>query len=98
MPGLTFFGGITGAGRIIEVEAATTYEATINEPAGTSTDTGRATPVLTLVEITGSCPPGRSAAQTAAASTSSSRSRTRWQHLVTRTIKATTSARTRTTT
>lgn len=55
---LTFFGGITGTGRIVEVEAATTYEATINEPLGTFTDSGRATPVLTLVEITGSCPAG----------------------------------------
>ncbi len=55
---LTFFGGITGTGRIVEVEAATTYEATINEPAGTFTDSGRATPALTLVEITGSCPAG----------------------------------------
>jgi hypothetical protein len=55
---LTFFGGVTGTGRIVEVEAATTYEATINEPAGTFTDSGRATPVLTLVEITGSCPAG----------------------------------------
>lgn len=55
---LTFFGGITGTGRIVEVEAATTYEATISEPAGTFTDSGRATPVLTLVEITGSCPAG----------------------------------------
>lgn len=55
---LTFFGGIVGTGRIVEVEAATRYEATINEPAGTFTDAGRATPVLTLVEITGSCPAG----------------------------------------
>jgi hypothetical protein len=55
---LTFFGGVLGTGRIVEVEAATTYEATINEPAGTFTDSGRATPVLTLVEITGSCPAG----------------------------------------
>jgi hypothetical protein len=55
---LTFFGGITGTGRIIEVEAATLYEATINEPLGTFTDTGRATPVLTLVQMTGSCPAG----------------------------------------
>lgn len=55
---LTFFGGVVGTGRIVEVEAATLYEATINEPAGTFTDTGRATPVLTLVEITGACPAG----------------------------------------
>lgn len=55
---LTFFGGVVGTGRIVEVEAATLYEATINEPAGTFTDAGRATPVLTLVEITGSCPAG----------------------------------------
>lgn len=55
---LTFFAGVTGTGRIVEVEAATRYEATINEPAGTFTDAGRATPVLTLVEITGSCPAG----------------------------------------
>lgn len=55
---LTFFGGITGTGRIVEVEAATTYAATITGPLGTSTDSGRATPVLTLVEITGSCPAG----------------------------------------
>jgi hypothetical protein len=55
---LTFFGGITGTGRIIEVEAATLHEATINEPLGTFTDSGRATPVLTLVQITGSCPAG----------------------------------------
>ena len=55
---LTFFGGVTGTGRIVEVEAATLYEATINEPAGTFTDSGRATPVLTLVEIAGFCPAG----------------------------------------
>jgi hypothetical protein len=55
---LTFFGGVLGTGRIVEVEAATTYDATINEPGGTFNDTGRATPVLTLVEITGSCPAG----------------------------------------
>jgi hypothetical protein len=55
---LTVFGGIVGSGRLVEVEAATTYEATIQEPVGTFTDTGRATPVLTLVEITGSCPAG----------------------------------------
>ena len=55
---LTFFGGVLGSGRIVEVEAATTYEATINEPAGTFTDSGRATPVLTLVEVAGSCPAG----------------------------------------
>ena len=47
-----------GTGRIVEVEAATTYQATINQPAGTFTDSGRATPVLNLVEITGSCPAG----------------------------------------
>jgi hypothetical protein len=55
---LTFFGGITGTGRIVEVEAATLYDATINEPLGTFTDSGRATPVLTLVQMTGSCPAG----------------------------------------
>ena len=55
---LTLFGGVLGTGRIVEVEAATTYEATINEPSGTFTDSGRATPVLNLVEITGSCPAG----------------------------------------
>ena len=55
---LTFFGGVTGTGRIVEVEAATLYEATINEPAVTFTDSGRATPVLTLVEIAGFCPAG----------------------------------------
>lgn len=50
---LTFFGGVTGTGRIVEVEAATTYQATISSPLGSSTDAGRATPVLTLVEIVG---------------------------------------------
>ena len=55
---LTFFGGVIGTGRIVEVEAATLYEVTINEPTGTFTDSGRATPVLTLIEITGSCPAG----------------------------------------
>jgi hypothetical protein len=57
---LTLFGGIEGSGRIVEVEAATTYEATIEETAGTFADSGRATPVLTLVEISGSCPGGLS--------------------------------------
>ncbi len=52
---LILFAGVMGTGRIVEVEAATTYEATINGPAGTFTDSGRATPVLTLVEITGTC-------------------------------------------
>jgi hypothetical protein len=46
---------VTGTGRIVEVEAATTYQATIQTPSGTFTDSGRATPVLTLVEITGEC-------------------------------------------
>ena len=55
---LTFFGGITGSGRLLEIEAATLYEATIDEPAGTFTDSGRATPVLTVAEIIGSCPAG----------------------------------------
>jgi hypothetical protein len=55
---LTFFSGITGTGRIAEIEAATTYQATIEGPLGTSTDNGRATPVLTLVEITGECAGG----------------------------------------
>jgi hypothetical protein len=52
---LTFFSGVTGTGRIVEVEAATTYQATIETPLGTFTDNGRSTPVLTLVEITGEC-------------------------------------------
>ena len=55
---LTLFAGVTGTGRIVEVEAATTYEATIQTPLGTFTDTGRSTPVLTLVEITGECAVG----------------------------------------
>jgi hypothetical protein len=55
---LTLFGGVTGTGRIVEVEAATTYEATMQTPLGTFEDTGRATPVLTLVEITGKCAGG----------------------------------------
>jgi hypothetical protein len=55
---VTLFAGITGTGRIVEVEAATTYNATIQAPSGTFTDTGRATPVLTLVEITGECAGG----------------------------------------
>lgn len=55
---LTLFGGVLGTGRLVEVEAATTYQATINEPAGTFHDSGRATPVLNLLEITGSCPAG----------------------------------------
>ena len=55
---LTFFNGVLGTGRIVEVEAATRYEATIDEPVGTFADSGRATPVLTLVEISGSCPSG----------------------------------------
>jgi hypothetical protein len=55
---LTLFAGVTGTGRIVEVEAATTYEATIEGPLGTSTDSGRATPVLTLIEISGECAGG----------------------------------------
>jgi hypothetical protein len=55
---LTFFGGVTGTGRIVEVEAATTYSARIETPLGTFIDTGRSTPVLTLVEITGECAGG----------------------------------------
>jgi hypothetical protein len=55
---LTLFAGVTGTGRIVEVEAATRYEATIQTSAGTFTDTGRSTPVLTLVEITGECAGG----------------------------------------
>jgi hypothetical protein len=55
---LTFFGGVTGTGRIVEIEAATTYEARIETPLGTFRDTGRATPFLTLVEITGECAGG----------------------------------------
>ena len=52
---LTFFSGVTGIGRIVEIEAATRYEATINEPVGTFTDSGRATATLILTEIAGSC-------------------------------------------
>lgn len=52
---VTSFGGITGTGRIVDVQAATTYQATIQSPLGTFTDSGRATPVLDLVEITGEC-------------------------------------------
>lgn len=55
---LTLFGGVSGTGRIVEVEAATTYQATIQTPSGTFTDSGRATPVLTLVEIRGQCAGG----------------------------------------
>jgi hypothetical protein len=55
---LTLFAGVTGTGRIVEVEAATTYQATIDGPLGTFTDSGRATPVLTLVEIRGECAGG----------------------------------------
>jgi hypothetical protein len=55
---LTVFGGVTGTGRLVEVEAATTYQATIETPLGSFEDSGRATPVLTLVEITGECEPG----------------------------------------
>ena len=55
---VTFFRGVTGTGRVVEVEAATTYEATIVGPLGTFTDSGRSTPVLTLVEITGECAGG----------------------------------------
>lgn len=55
---LTLFAGVTGTGRIVEVEAATTYQATIQTPLGTFTDTGRATPVLTLIEISGECAGG----------------------------------------
>jgi hypothetical protein len=55
---VTFFRGVTGTGRVVEVEAATTYEATIVTPLGTFMDSGRATPVLTLVEITGECAAG----------------------------------------
>lgn len=55
---VTTFGGVTGTGRIVDVQAATTYEATIQSPLGTFTDSGRATPVLDLVEITGECAPG----------------------------------------
>lgn len=52
---LTLFAGVTGTGRIVEVEAATTYQATIQTPLGTFSDSGRATPVLTFVEISGEC-------------------------------------------
>ena len=56
---LTFFGGDTRVpGESSRSRRQPRYEATINEPAGTFTDSGRATPVLTLVEITGSCPAG----------------------------------------
>lgn len=55
---VTFFRGVTGTGRVVEVEAATTYEATIETPLGTFMDSGRSTPVLTLVEITGECAGG----------------------------------------
>ena len=55
---LTLFAGVTGTGRIVEVEAATTYQATIQSPSGTFTDSGRATPVLTLLEIRGQCAGG----------------------------------------
>lgn len=52
---ITAFGGIIGTGRIVEVQAATTYQATIQTPLGTFMDSGRATPVLDVVEITGRC-------------------------------------------
>jgi hypothetical protein len=55
---LTVFGGVTGTGRMVVVEAATTYQATIQSPLGTFTDSGRSTPVLTLTEITGECAGG----------------------------------------
>ena len=55
---LTLFGGVTGTGRIVEVEAATTYQAMIQGPLGTFEDSGRATPVLTLAEIRGQCAGG----------------------------------------
>lgn len=55
---LTLFSGVTGTGRIVEIEAAATYEATIEGPLGTFADSGRSTPVLTLVEITGECAAG----------------------------------------
>jgi hypothetical protein len=50
--------GITGTGRVVEIEAATRYSATISGPTGTFTDSGRATVVLDIVEITGECAPG----------------------------------------
>jgi hypothetical protein len=55
---LRFFSGITGNGRIIEIEAATRYEATIVTDAGTFEDRGRATVVLNLLEMTGECSTG----------------------------------------
>jgi hypothetical protein len=51
---VTLFGGVTGTGRVVEVRAATTYQATIDPPLGQSTtDSGRATPVLSVVDIEG---------------------------------------------
>jgi hypothetical protein len=50
--------GVTGTGRVVEIEAATRYSATISGPSGTFEDSGRATVVLDLVEITGECAPG----------------------------------------
>ena len=48
---VTFAAGIIGTGRVVHVQAATTYQATIQTPLGTFQDSGRATPVLTLTEI-----------------------------------------------
>lgn len=55
---VTSLAGITGTGRIVDVQAATTYQATIQSPLGSFTDSGRATPVLDVAEITGECAPG----------------------------------------
>jgi hypothetical protein len=46
-----FAAGIIGTGRVVNVQAATTYQATIQTPPDTFQDSGRATPVLTLTEI-----------------------------------------------
>jgi hypothetical protein len=50
--------GVTGTGRVVDIEAATLYEATISGPSGTFEDGGRSTVVLDVVEITGECAPG----------------------------------------
>jgi hypothetical protein len=55
---VTFFAGVTGTGRVVEIEAATTYVATIQTPLGTFMDSGRSTPTLLVTEITGRCAGG----------------------------------------
>jgi hypothetical protein len=51
-------GDVTGDGTVVDVTAATQYDATISGPGGTSTDSGLAFFTLSEIAITGSCPAG----------------------------------------